>query len=226
MALEILIVGDIRLYREGLAQVLSRDPHFRAPVTAHSRLSALDAVASHNPDAVLIDMAMPESLDTAREIAAEVPHTKVVALGLPEVEAEVIACAEAGVSGYVSRDASLEDLASTLRSVGRGELPCSPRVAGALLRRVRSLARNGPTSSAAAQLTRRELEVLGLVDEALTNKEIAARLHVSPATIKNHVHNILEKLNVHHRAEAVSRVGRENLPRGRRSSGSPAAPVH
>ena len=207
MAIEVLIAGDIRLYREGLAQALASDERIRILDTAHSRTDTIAKVEALKPDAVVLDTAMPESMETVAEITAAAPGTKVVALAVPETDAEVIACAEAGVSGYVPRDGSLDDLVNTIQSVRRNESPCSPRMAAALIRRLRSLA-NGQIDGAPGPLTKRETEVLLLVDDGLSNKEIAARLGVSPATIKNHVHNILEKLRVHRRGEAASHMRR------------------
>ena len=215
MAIEVLIAGDIRLYREGLAQALASDERIRILDTAHSRTDTIAKVKALKPDAVVLDTAMPESMETVAEITAAAPGTKVVALAVPETDAEIIACAEAGVSGYVPRDGSLDDLVNTIQSVRRNESPCSPRMAAALIRRLRSLA-NGQIDGAPGPLTKREMEVLLLVDDGLSNKEIAARLGVSPATIKNHVHNILEKLRVHRRGEAASHMRRTLSAHSRR----------
>jgi DNA-binding NarL/FixJ family response regulator len=152
------------------------------------------------PDVVLIDLAMPDAIVAVRALGRSF---NVVALGVPEVERTVIAAAEAGVAGYVTREASLDDVVAALESVVHGEMICSPRIAATLLRRVTALAsltRPGP----AARLTSRELEILELIELGLSNKEIAARLFIQLATVKNHVHNILEKLQVDGRAEAAA----------------------
>jgi len=118
----------------------------------------------------------------------------------------VIACAEAGVSGYVTREASLDELTGVVESVARGESPCSPRISALLLRRVAETAGRRTETDAARRLTRREAEIVGLIDEGLSNKQIAGRLSIELATVKNHVHSILEKLQVERRAEAAARV--------------------
>jgi DNA-binding NarL/FixJ family response regulator len=142
-----------------------------------------------------------------RAVAEQAPATRVVVLGLPAGDQALLDCAEAGAAGYVSRDASLADLKAALQSAVLGELRCTPRDAAALLRRVALLAaqRSGPAPTGAA-LTQREVEIAGLIDGGLSNKEIARRLGIEVSTVKNHVHNILEKLQVHRRGEAVSQL--------------------
>jgi len=142
------------------------------------------------------------------EIRRRTPSVKVVAITLGETEAEVIQLAEAGVAGYVLPDGSLDDLIIAVESAVRGELYCPPRVAFTLLRRVGAIALG---SAAAKQeeaghpvhdLTGREREILRLVDQGMSNKQIARQLGIEVATAKNHVHNILRKLHVHRRIEA------------------------
>src|SRR2546421_13075479 len=137
-----------------------------------------------------------------------------------EDHGDVLASAEAGAIAYVPREASLEDLVAVIECAVRGEAVCSPRVAGALLRRIAVLATDGRSDRVPARLTKREREIMGLIDEGLSNKEIAKRLRIEVATVKNHVHNILEKLQVHRRGEAAARV-RAALPR--RAVGSDTA---
>ena len=139
------------------------------------------------------------------------PDAHVVALGVPEDESEVIACAEAGAAGLVTLEGSLDDLEAMLESVGRGETLCSPRVAAALLRRVAALA-DDHAASGHARLTAREREIVQLVDRGLSNKEIARELQIELTTVKNHVHNILDKLHVRRRADAAARVRRGRVP--------------
>jgi DNA-binding NarL/FixJ family response regulator len=201
----ILIMGDIRLYREGLRDILGRHPGFAVVGTAADCDEGLASVRDLRPDVVLVDMAMPESIPAVREIAAADRSAKVVALAVPEVERDVIDCAEAGVAGYVTREGSLADVVAAIDSAARDEALCSPRMAATLLRRIAVLAAEH-TPVPGAVLTRRELEIVGLIDAGLSNKEIAQRLCIEVATVKNHVHNILEKLHVHRRAEAAARA--------------------
>jgi len=201
----VLIVTDIRLYREGLAHILRRE-HGVGVVATVSAAEALRAVADSRPAVALVDMATDGALRTIRALALGAPELKIVALAVQEAEGEVIACAEAGISGLVSRDASLDDLVETISSVARGEMVCSPRVAASLLRRVRTLAAERAREPLDPHLTARETQILRLIEEGLSNKEIARRLCIEVATVKHHVHNLLEKLGVSRRGEAVARV--------------------
>ncbi len=212
----ILVAGDIRLYREGLAALLDRDDRFDVIGSAASPETMLDAIATVQPDVLLVDMAMPRALDAVRAISKSHPEVKVLALALRESEQEVCACAEAGVSGFVPRYGSFEDLIGALESLDRGELHCSAQAAGTLLRRVAKLATQRPYISGAIQLTPREIEVLELIGRGMSNKEIATSLGIEVATAKNHVHNILEKLHVRRRGEAVARIRNRELRAPRR----------
>jgi two-component system nitrate/nitrite response regulator NarL len=205
-AITTIVVGDIRLYREGLARALELDQRIRVVGTAKDGRTALEQVSRSPVDIVLIDIAMPGALGTIRSLSELGVESKVVALALRETEAQVIAGAEAGVSGWVSAEASLDELVATLESVMRGEVPCSPRVAATLLNRVATLASERKDSTE-AQLTSREREVAQLINEGLTNREIADRLYVEESTVKNHVHSILRKLRVRRRYDVAGRVG-------------------
>jgi len=118
----------------------------------------------------------------------------------------VLAMAEAGASGYVALDGSIEDLAAVVDSVSRGETLCSPVIAATLFHRVATLTRERQPEPIEETLTAREVDVLRLIEEGRSNKEIASALYIEIPTVKNHVHRILEKLNVHRRAEAAARA--------------------
>jgi DNA-binding NarL/FixJ family response regulator len=147
---------------------------------------------------------MPASANAVRVLAAAAPELKVVALGVPEVQREVMALAEAGASGYVALDASIEDLAAVVESVSRGETLCSPVIAATLFRRVAVLARERQLEPIAEKLTARELDVLRLIEAGLANKEIATALSIELPTVKNHVHNLLTKLKATRRGQAAA----------------------
>jgi len=205
----VLVVADIRLYREGLAQILGREEELKVVGTAAGLEEAVTAVPDLRPEVVLIDQAMPESLAAVRAIRVLAPGVRVVALAMPDTDQHVIACAEAGVVGYVTRGAGVADLISTIRSAARAELLCSPRVAASLLRRVTALAAGERACDEAVRLTARELEILELLERGLSNKDIARQLGIEVPTAKNHVHNILGKLQVHGRGQAAARMRRQ-----------------
>ena len=205
--IRVLVAGDIRLYRDGVAQHLSRQPGMAVAACASSRAELMDLIETTRPDVVLLDMAMPDSLLTLRTIAALSDAPRVVALTVPEAEPAVIACAEAGMAGYVTRHASLDELLAAIEAAVLGELHVSPRIAGSLLRRLSVLAAGRADETALdASLTSRELEIARLVDQGMSNKSIAARLCIEVATVKNHVHNILAKLQAERRGEIRKRL--------------------
>jgi two-component system, NarL family, nitrate/nitrite response regulator NarL len=204
-----LIASRSRVHREALALALSQARRVRVLGTSSHRDEILTRLAEAPPDIVLIDFAMPEAASIVAEIRRRAPSVKVVAITLGDTEAEVIQLAEAGVAGYVLPDGSLDDLTIAVESAVRGELYCPPRVAFTLLRRVGAIALGSVTvrkeeaaSSPVHQLTGREREILQLVDQGMSNKQIARQLGIEVATTKNHVHNILRKLHVHRRIEA------------------------
>jgi DNA-binding NarL/FixJ family response regulator len=156
-------------------------------------------------------MPTPAGPNAVRTLVAATPEIKVVALGIPGVEPDVIAIAEAGASGYVARDGSMDDLVAVVESVARGECLLSPDIAAKLFRRVATLAREPRLEPMDGKLTARELDVLGLIDDGLSNKEIAKALSIELPTVKNHVHSVLEKLNVRRRTAAAARARRLGL---------------
>ena len=213
--IRILVVANIRLFRDGLAEALARRAGMCVVGTADSGEDALLHLAELAPTVVLMDQAVPQSLAAIHAITAHDPELKVIALGEPLDENDVLAFAAAGVAGYVARAGSLEDLVATLESVGRGEFLCSPQVAATLLRRVASWAAGHRESPVRYRLTARESEIVRLIDEGLSNKDIALRLGIEVATVKNHVHNLLEKLQVHRRTDAADRFRSGEIRRPR-----------
>ncbi len=201
-----LVASDIRLYREGLAEGLRSSGRVELVGTAADAAASIAAAGDLGPDVVLVDLAMTGWEETVRDLVAAGDEIGVVVLGVREVEDEVLACAEAGVSGYVTREASLDELVDVVESVARGESLCSPRISALLLRRVTEMSGSRRQPVLADRLTPREAQIVGLIDEGLSNKQIAGRLSIELATVKNHVHNILEKLQVERRGEAAAQM--------------------
>jgi DNA-binding NarL/FixJ family response regulator len=213
MILRLLILAEVSLYREALARSLGRDDRFDIAAVAAGIDEAVASLEAVRPDIILVDAGMPASANAVWVLATAAPGAKVVALGVPEVKREVIALAEAGVAGYVTPDGSMEDLAAVVESVSRGETLCSPGIAANLLDRVAVLSRERQLEPIEEKLTARELDVLRLIEEGLANKEIATELSIELPTVKNHVHRVLEKLNVHRRTQAAARARRDGLAR-------------
>ena len=206
MMMRVVVAGDIRLYRDGVVVHLASEPELSVVGVAGDRSELVQRVREERPGIVVLDMAMAESLEAVRDLWHEAPDVRVVAITVPELEHAVIACAEAGIAGYVVREGSLDDLRRTIDSVARGESIVSPKMAASLLRRVSALAADRATPLPMEELTLREREIVGLIEQGLANKQIAARLNIELATVKNHVHRILEKLHVTRRGEIASRL--------------------
>jgi DNA-binding NarL/FixJ family response regulator len=199
----IVVAGGILLYREGLAASLARDG--RLDVVAVVDLTDAVATASRLlPDAIVLDASTEEGLSLARRLKCTNPELPVVGFGIAERPADVIGCAEAGLAGFIDQNGSVDALVAVIFDALRGEFNCSPRVTTILCARLSRLADRGHREPAV--LTPRELEIAGLVAEGLSNKEIAQGLRIGPTTVKNHVHNILDKLNVRRRAAIAVRV--------------------
>lgn len=213
VGIRVLIVAAVRLYREGMASSLDRRDRIVVVGTARNRPEALDLVAELSPDVVVLDMATGESVDLVRTLQVAVPEVKAVAFGVEGNEREIIAFAQAGVAGYVPSDASMDVLTSTITGVMKGDVVCPPRVAATLLRHVGSTSTGARSAPPGVTLTSREVEVLALIDTGLSNKEIAIRLCIEVATVKNHVHHLLEKLHVNSRAEASAQFGQRRAAR-------------
>ena len=209
----IIIVSDTRLYREGLALSLERIDRVVLVGVADSVASALTYIEDNNPDVALLDFAMPDALSLPGAIvAAEIP-VKVVAFSVADTEDEICECAEAGIAGYVGRNGSKEDLIAAVENAIRGEVLCPPRVAATLFRRLAAHVHAKKQRPPDAVLTSREQDIIALIDRGLSNKEIARQLKISLPTVKNHVHNILEKLQVRRRGAAAAVLREADLAR-------------
>ena len=201
-----MVAASVRLYRDGLAHSLGAAMQVvavtgDAPATLHEARCL-------EPDVLLLDVSLDGALPLVRSLADAVPAVRVVAFAVDDAhEHHVLACAEAGVAGWVGRDASAGDVVDAVLGAARGELLCSARTAALLTRRLAALARERQAPAGpSAQLTPRETEIGELLALGMSNKHIARTLRLRLATVKNHVHHILEKLEVRSRGEAGARL--------------------
>ena len=205
----VLIATDFRLYREGLEAALPAPGLIRVVGAAATSNDALSLIRELKPDVVLIDPVMPRSRSVARGAYRSAHPTKVIILGLADVEVEVISWATEGIDGFVTRRNSLDELVLTIQNVTCGKWRCSPSVARALLGHMAKLGRVAVDSECALQLTEREYEISYLIAHGLSNKEIARSLEISVSTTKNHVHSILVKLGLKRRMQVANWIHEE-----------------
>ena len=194
-----LVISEVRFFREGIVAALAD-----APAVGDVRAAAVpESAGEPAPDVVVVDLATTPSLALVGAVRRAAPAARIVALGADREEQAVV-CARAGVRGFVTRHDGLDALVDAVVAVGHGRDLC-PEDVGVLL--LRGMSGSGPAESTdAAALTPREHDVLELLGRGLSNKEIAAELVIEPATAKNHVHNLLRKLNVHRREQAAALV--------------------
>ena len=204
--IRVFILAEAHLYSRALAQFLGDQEMLTVIGMDEDIGRALLRLEDLKPDVVLLDTGMTNSAVAVCRIADVEPRIRVVVLAVPSEERGLIACAKAGVAGYVSPEENPEDLVVTIQGVARGEMRCSPRIARALLDRVAALATQGAPDPIDISLTTRELQVLRLIDRGQSNKEIARDLSIELPTVKNHVHNILGKMKVNRRTEAIARL--------------------
>jgi two-component system, NarL family, nitrate/nitrite response regulator NarL len=201
----VLIVSDVLLYREGLRASLSAVTQLEVVGSATGG-EAFARVEALHPDVIILDASTSNGMTLARDLRKPPLCARVIGFGINGDEEEIVSCAEAGLAGFVGSEGTTEDLISAVECSMRGELLCSPRVAALLFNRITSLSKKG-IAAPGVNLTRRELEIARLIKEGLSNKEIAGELGIGPATVKNYVHSILEKLSVRRRSAVAARLG-------------------
>jgi DNA-binding NarL/FixJ family response regulator len=203
--MRVIVVDDTNVYRLALAFALAPDPSIETIETAANAGAALDLLGDTAAGTVvLLNVSMRDGMASLTAIRCAVPETPVVALAVSDLDEEIIACVEAGVAGCLLKGDTYADLLALIASMARGETWCSPRVAAALLRRVARPSTGARIEPTDTRLTAREREVMQLVDEGLSNKQIARKLSIELRTVKNHVHHILVKYQVHRRADAIA----------------------
>lgn len=212
----ILLVDDQPLFRGAIATLLANQPDMVVVGEAENGLIGVEQARALRPDLVILDVDMPvmNGVEAARLIREQVLDVKVIMLTVSDVEHHVVDTLRHGAHGYLLKDLRPEQLYDMIRSVMRDETPISPRVAGPLLRGLRDDGARQvsvPATEDVDSLTQRELEILRLVAEGLSNKEIARQLSITEGTVKNHVHHALEKLHMDNRIQAAGYVIRQGL---------------
>lgn len=209
----VLIVDDAELFREALKAAFTQEG-FEVAAVAADAMAGIDLAREHEPDLVMLDLLMPgmSGLEVVGTIQKVSPRSRVVLLTTSESSEDLLAAVKAGASGYLTKDTPLPRLAAAMRDVLDGGAAISPAMGGKLFSALRDILRhNGSSLARRPELTGREVEILGLVGEGKTSKEIADELYISENTVRNHVRNILDKLGMKSRFEAVNWAHREGL---------------
>ena len=213
--IRVLIADDQALFRRGLYVVLGTEDDIEVVAEAENGADAIARAEELAPDVVLMDVRMPKvnGIEAARRIREVLPSTKILMLTVSDEEDDLYEAIKAGANGYLLKEISVEEVASAIHAVMQGQSLISPSMASKLLNEFNSLARMAAEREQlpAPVLTARELEVLKLVARGMSNKEVADELYISENTVKNHVRNILEKLHLHSRMEAVMYAVRKRL---------------
>ena len=217
--IRVLIVDDHALFRRGLEMVLTEEPDIELVGEASDGAEAVEKAGEALPDVVLMDIRMPKSsgIEACRAMKEVSPSAKIVMLTISDEEEDLFEAIRAGASGYLLKDIPYDEVADVVRAVHGGQSLINPSMAAKLLTEFAALAKHDGDGEERTQqvpapkLTDREMEVLRLVARGMNNRDIAKELFISENTVKNHVRNILEKLQIHSRMEAVMIAVREKL---------------
>ena len=214
-AVRVLIVDDHALFRRGLQMVLEGEPDIEVVGEASDGSEAVKKAEDTTPDVVLMDVRMPKrsGIEATRAIKDTLPSTRILMLTISDEEADLYDAIKAGAAGYLLKEISIDEVANAVRQVNQGQSLISPSMASKLLTEFATMVkrRDERSQMPGPRLTDRELQVLKLVAQGLNNKDIGDQLFISENTVKNHVRNILEKLHLHSRMEAVVYAVREKL---------------
>ena len=213
--IRVLIVDDHALFRRGLMLVLESEEGIDVVGEADDGEDAIAKAEQLAPDVVLMDVRMPRisGIEATRRLAEALPTTKIIMLTVSDEEEDLYEAIKAGATGYLLKEISIEEVADAVRAVTQGQTLISPSMASKLIAEFTNLAKRATDRQQVPvpRLTERELDVLRLVAQGITNREIAEQLFIAENTVKNHVRNILEKLHLHSRMEAVLYAVREKL---------------
>ncbi|MGQ0668757.1 MAG: response regulator [Actinomycetota bacterium] len=213
--LRVLVVDDHALFRRGLQMVLEQEAGIELVGEASDGHEAVERAQELMPDVILMDVRMPKrsGIEATGQIKELLPHVKILMLTISDEEADLYDAIKAGASGYLLKEIPIEEVADAIRSVWAGQSRISPSMASKLLSEFAAMSRASDErpQMPTPRLTEREMEVLTLVAQGLNNRDIAKELYISENTVKNHIRNILEKLHLHSRMEAVVYAVREKL---------------
>ena len=204
----LVLIDDNRLLREGIVEMVRAQPGFKVLAASADANEALKKVREARPDIVLVDFGLEDhdSLSLTATVHGEVPEAKVIVMGLLPLQEDVAHYVRAGASGFIMKDATFDEFFATIRAVARGEQVLPSQLTNSLFSQIvrNAAAKDKARVVDAVRLTIRERQVIDLLAEGLSNKEISSRLHIAVHTVKSHVHNVLEKLALHSRLEVAA----------------------
>jgi DNA-binding NarL/FixJ family response regulator len=212
--LRILLVDDHILFREGIASLIASRPDMEVVGQAMDGMEAVTKARELHPDLILMDIRMPrcDGLEATRLIKKQWPEARIVMLTVSEEDEDLFEAIKSGAQGYLLKNLRPAALFELIEGVSRGETPISPALATKILNELVQLTqRQAPAPAPEMNLTEREKQILQYVVQGSSNKEIASALCITEGTVKNHLHNILEKLHLHNRAQAAAYALREGL---------------
>jgi two-component system NarL family response regulator len=211
--IRVLVADDHALFRRALAAVFADEDDIDLVGEASDGEEAVAMAADLQPDVVLMDVRMPKMLgiEAAKQISVAQPTTKIVMLTVSDEEEDLFESIKAGASGYLLKEVDPTEIAQAIRQIHEGHSLLSPAVASKLVSEFAAISKRSDERATRPSLTDRELQVLRYASDGLTNRQIGRRLQISENTVKNHIRNILEKLHLHSRMEAVLYAVREEL---------------
>jgi DNA-binding NarL/FixJ family response regulator len=212
--IKILIIEDNRVLRDGLTVMLNEQIDMHVAATIGSGNEILLKASQANPQVILMDLSLTSFKESSvvTSIRKTLPNAKVIGMGFIPTQADIVEFIEAGASGFILKSATVKEFLGTIRSVAQGEKILPPSLTGSLFSHVIELALkkgNGKLSSV-VRMTKREREIIALIADGLSNKEIALHLNIATHTVKSHVHNIMEKLALHTRLQIAKFIHEEN----------------
>jgi two-component system nitrate/nitrite response regulator NarL len=204
--IQVLLIEDNRLLREGITALLKKQPDMHVVTTVGNGENILEMIGKHNPNIVLLDLGLrsQNSLKVVKLVKQNFQETKIIVMDLIPLQADVFEFVQAGVSGFMLKDISVKEFLKTIRSVYKGTRVLPPNLTGSLFSQIVEHAVSGSKTSVITEsirMTKRERQVIELIADGCTNKEIAQKIHLSTYTVKSHVHNILEKLALNTRVQ-------------------------